>query len=76
MTIQQLRAAHRASPFRPFTLHVANGRSFLVSHPDFLSISPTGRTVIVYEQDDSFSILDLQLLTELEVSQASGSRPV
>jgi hypothetical protein len=74
MTIQQLRAAHRATPFRPFTLHMADGRSFHVPHPDFLSMSPTGRTVIVYQEDDSFSIIDLLLMTEIEMSPAAGSR--
>ena len=43
MTIQQLRAAYKATPFRPFTLHMADGRSFPVPHPDFLSMSPTGQ---------------------------------
>jgi hypothetical protein len=74
MTIQQLRAVHRATPFRPFTLHMADGRSFSVPHPDFLSMSPTGRTVIVYQQDDDFSILDMLLLTEIEMDGVSGSR--
>lgn len=74
MTTQQLRAAHRAAPFRPFTIHMADGRSIPAPHPDFLSISPSGRTVIIYEEDDSFSILDLLLMTEIEMSPASGSR--
>lgn len=71
MTIHQLRAAHGAAPFRPFTLHMADGRSFHVPHPDFLSMSPTGKTVIVYKEDDNFSILDLLRLTEIEVAPAS-----
>jgi hypothetical protein len=73
MTIQQLRAAHRATPFRPFTIHMADGRCFSVPHPDFLSMSPSGRTVIVYQEDDSFSILDLLLTTEIEMSPPSRS---
>jgi len=75
MTIEQWHHAHRAQPFRPFTLHLADGRSFLVPHPDFLSHSPTGRTVIVYHSDDSFSIVDLSLVTELEVHGAPQSQP-
>ena len=67
MTIEQLRNVHRAQPFQPFTIHLADGRKFLVPHPDFLSHSPTGRTIIVHSVDDSFSILDLLLVTELEV---------
>ena len=68
MTIEQLRNIHRASPFRPFTIHMGDGRSFLVKHRDFLSHSPAGRTVIVYDDDgENFSILDLLLMTEIEV---------
>ena len=73
MTIQQLRAAHHTMPFRPFTIHMADGRSFSVPHPDFLSMSPSGRTVIVYQEDDSFSILDLLLTTEIEMSPPARS---
>lgn len=74
MTIQQLRGAHRATPFRPFTIHMADGRAFHVPHPDFLSMSPTGRTVIVYQEEDEFSILDLLLMTEIKVNPTSPQK--
>jgi hypothetical protein len=74
MTIQQLRAAHRATPFQPFTVQMADGRSFRVPHPDFLSMSPTGRTVIIYQPDDEFSILDLLLMTEIQLAQTESSK--
>jgi hypothetical protein len=66
MTVEQLSTAKNASPFRPFTIRLADGRSFLVRHPDFLSRSPSGRTVIVHGDGDSYSVLDLLLVTELE----------
>jgi hypothetical protein len=74
MTIQQLRAAQHATPFRPFTVHMADGRAFPVPHPDFLSMSPTGRTVIIYQEDDEFSILDLLLMTEIQMAQPETSK--
>jgi hypothetical protein len=67
MTVEQLRNAHRAVPFRAFTIRMVDGRAFLVSHPEFLSHSPSGRTVIVHQSDDSFNVLDLLLMSELEV---------
>lgn len=73
MSIEQLQAIHQAAPFRPFTIHVADGRQFDVPHREFLSHSPRGRTIIVYHDDDSFSVLDLLLVTELEVS--NGAKP-
>jgi hypothetical protein len=74
MTVEQLRSVHHAVPFRPFTIHMGDGRAFLVRHPDFISRSPTGRTVIVHHDDEGFSVLDLLLVTELEV-HAPPQRP-
>jgi hypothetical protein len=67
MTAEQLRAIREANPFRPFTIHLADGRSVTVPHRDFVSQSPGGRTIIVYGSDEGFSVLDLYLVTELEV---------
>lgn len=67
MSLGQLRNIHRAQPFQPFMIRMADGRAFLVKHPDYLSHSPSGRTVIVHHEDDSYSILDVLLMTELEV---------
>jgi hypothetical protein len=72
MTIEQMRAVHQASPFHPFTIHLADGRALQVSHSEFLSHSPSGRTIIVYHADESFSIIDLLLVTELEVHATSA----
>ena len=73
MTIEQLKKLHDAVPFRPFRVHVADGRSFAVPHRDFMSHTPAGRTLIVYDEKDGegFSILDLLLVTELEVMDTS-----
>jgi hypothetical protein len=67
MTLQELNAVHSAVPFRPFTIRVVDGRSFRITHRDYISASPVGRTVITYGTDGSFSILDLLLVTELSV---------
>ena len=69
MTVDELRTAREANPFRPFIIHMADGRSYSVPHRDFISQSPgSGRTIIVYRMDTSFSILDLYLVNDLEVS--------
>jgi hypothetical protein len=38
-----------------------------VSHPDFVMVSSTGRMAIIFEPDDSYSIVDLILMNELDV---------
>lgn len=72
MTIEQFRATLKQQPFCPFTIRMADGRTFDVTHRDFVMQSPSGRTVIVYQSDDSYSVLDLLLMTELQVPAANG----
>jgi hypothetical protein len=40
MTIEQLRQMHQARPFRPFRVHMADGRHLDVAHPEFLAHTP------------------------------------
>jgi len=67
MTIEQLRKLHETYPFQPFTIGMADGRRFFVPTPGWLSHSASGRTIIVQQPDDSYSVLDMLLVTELQV---------
>lgn len=73
MTIEQLRKMHRAQPFRPFEIHLTDGRSLLVLHPEFLAINPPGRTLAVAVEDGTIEIVDLLLVTSLK-PRPNGSR--
>ncbi len=73
MTIDRLRKTLRAQPFRPFRLHMGDGRALRVPHPDFVWIPPEGsRTVIVSTGPDDFEIVDMMLVVSIEV--ANGTR--
>lgn len=67
MTIDRLRDAVHKRPFEPFILHIADGREVLVKHPDFISISPSGRTVHVFVSEESSEWFDLLLVTSIEL---------
>jgi hypothetical protein len=67
MTIKNLRRLYQAQPFRPFAIHTADGRTFPVPHTEFLAYDSEGRTILALRNDGTFSILDLSLITELEV---------
>jgi hypothetical protein len=71
MTTEHLRTIHHARPFRPFTIHTADGRSLHVPHSEFLDHSGTGQTVIVHDSDGSFSMIDLRLVREIDVHALS-----
>ena len=68
MTTEHVRTLYSAQPFQPFTIHMADGRSISVPHQEFLALGPTGRSVFVYRPDESFHIIDLLLITDIEVT--------
>ncbi|HUE74154.1 MAG TPA: hypothetical protein VMP01_24950 [Pirellulaceae bacterium] len=73
MTTEQFKTTLHLQPFRPFTIRMADGRTFPVSHPDFVAQSPSGRTVIVFQSNESYSVLDLLLMTELQVGNGQAA---
>jgi len=68
MTAQEFRSVFEALPFLPFKVYLADGRQVAVRHQDYALLSPTGRTLIVYQDDDSFQVLDLMLATGVGVN--------
>jgi len=77
MTTRQIREFYGAEPFRPFSLHLADGRYVNVNHREFMAIGPRGRTVFVYRPDESFNVVDVMLVTDIEVPAVteSGQKP-
>lgn len=69
MTIEQFRNLLEAQPFQAFSIHLADRRCIPVAHREFVAQSPSGRTVIIYQPDESFNIVDLLLVTDLDVSR-------
>ena len=61
-------------PFRPFVIHLADGRAIPVRHREFIMAAPSGRTMIVYQPDDSWNVIDLLLVTDLEFETASNGK--
>jgi hypothetical protein len=72
MTATELRQILDAKPFQAFNIRLADGRHVPVQHREFLMMSPSGRTAIVYQPDDSFNIIDVLLVTDLEVKRNGG----
>lgn len=75
MTTDQLDTVHRAQPFRPFTLHLADGTKHSVSHPELLWRTPGGRTVFVSLGGEKVAIIDLLLVTKITHGNGVRRRP-
>jgi len=72
VNIEDLRTLHHARLFRPFAIHTADGRTFPIPHSEFLAYDPEGTTLIALRTDRTFSVLDIRLVTELEILPRNG----
>ncbi len=66
MTTDQIRDWHQARPFQPFDIHMADGLSLSVEHPECLAISKGGRTIGVAVEENVIETVDLLLVTSLK----------
>ena len=66
MTIDDIREALRAEPFKPFTIHRSDGRTHDVVHPEFVLAPERARTIVVYKPGNGYSHVDVRLITSLE----------
>jgi hypothetical protein len=72
--VEQLRNAYSAEPFRPFLIHLADGRQVPVVSREFIMTVPSGRTVVVCQPDDTLNIIDVLLITDLEFRPRPNGR--
>lgn len=67
MTTEALHKVHSARPFIPFFLRLGDGQKLPVAHPEMLAYAPKSRLATVYLKNGSFEIVDLLLVTGLDV---------
>src|SRR5437667_7204002 len=52
MVLESIREFNRTVPFKPYAICMASGERYTVPHPDFVSISPKGSFVIVFDKNE------------------------
>lgn len=62
----------RTSPFRPFVMKMGSGDTYLVRHPELVSLSPGGRRLILWVGDDQAVDLDVLLIESIQDSTRNG----
>ncbi|HXP61165.1 MAG TPA: hypothetical protein VN829_11780 [Dongiaceae bacterium] len=74
MSADELRNLLRANPFQPFTVYLPSDKPFTVPHPEFAALTPPGRTLVVFHgEDNGFDLLDVRLISRVELHEASSS---
>lgn len=66
MSPEALRAMLRRQPFVPFRIHLADQRSFLIHHPDYLILPPEmSTTAFVFQRGGKWDIIYLRQITSV-----------
>jgi len=74
MTPVRLREVLRAKPFRPFRLHLADGETVDVVHPELALLTQDSQTVVVVWPQNKLNIIDVPLVTRISRTRASPRR--
>ena len=68
MSVTRIRELLHASPFCPFTVHLADGGSLKIPHQDFAATTGRGRFLFVFrENSDDYDLVDVVLVTRVSV---------
>ena len=65
MIYDDFQSAQHAVPFVPYSIHLPDGRKLRVDHPDFVAISPVGRSALVYDPNGRWHNVDFRLVSDL-----------
>ena len=71
MTKEAVSNTLHAQPFTPFLLRLTDGSLIPVPHPDFMLLSQGGRTAVVNTEGEQLRIVDLSLVTTVEIGTAA-----
>jgi len=61
--IEQIRRYLAASPFEPFVLQIADGRTLEVNSPDGVWVTPKGGLFYWHREDDTMERINLLLVS-------------
>ena len=71
MTKEEVMRFHKAEPFQPFNIRLADGKAHMIPHREFLSYSHEGHTVIAHGIYGDFAIVDVRHVTAIEVFRSA-----
>ncbi len=75
MTVEQLRTAQEAKPFRRFDICLADGQRIPVPQQDFLWMPrEASRTFVVYHEKEAYQVIDPLLVTALDFGNGRSRR--
>lgn len=71
-TLELLRELNNATPFKPFTIVLVDGKTYRVTNPDCLFVSPKG-TVAYESAKGPFTFLNPLVISRIESKAAPSA---
>ncbi len=71
MTKDEIRQRLQQRPFQPFKVRLADGQKISVPTGDHAHLHPTGRTLFIHLDRGGTEIIDVALVTSLEVGDTA-----
>jgi hypothetical protein len=75
--IGDIRKLARATPFVPFTIHLADGGQLRVPTLDHIAVPPAGGRIFVFGEDERYDVISAFVVTRVTVDreQAPSAQP-
>ncbi len=74
MITDEIKELMNAEPFRPVRIVLGDQQAFIVAHTDYLMISPDRQTVVLYDKQGRFKIINAQQIRLAEPVKRSASK--
>lgn len=71
MITDEIKELMHAEPFKPIRIVLSDQQSLVVVHTDYLMVSPDGQTVLLYDQQNHFKIINAQQIRLVEPADKS-----
>ena len=67
-----IRKLVHASPFVPFTIHLADGGQLRVATVDHIAVPPTGGRIFVFGDDERYDVISALMITRITVDREAA----
>ena len=74
MKIDEIRKMRNRAPFRPFQLHLTNGETIAVEHPERMSIPEDEQELFVAWDKSGWNLLEATQVARISVAKRNSKR--
>ena len=74
MIADEIKGLMHAEPFQPIRIVLGNKQSFVVTHTDYLSVSPDRQSMVLWDEQGHFRVINAQQIRLVEPVNRPSSK--